>query len=293
MTIPNELMQLFSPALKPSVHENLSVRTCLPEEIRCRIGFPVSVIEAHKVRQLTTPNVSERDLDYLLERATSASVHTFASQMQNGYLFTSSGYRVGLCGTLYSADGNRSGIRGLTSVCIRIPRAVFGCADQVFSKLTQQGFQSTLILSPPGVGKTTVLRELIRKLSASGLRVSVADERCEIAAVHGRIRSFDLGPNTDVMSGGRKGESAMMLLRSMNPQVLAFDEITEKEDLVAIAHAAGCGAALLATAHAADWETLERRRLYRETLSLGIFEYLVWIRMECSGRTYQVERVSM
>ena len=282
---PKELREILAAALNED-----SKRT---EEIRCRIGHPVAVLRSGRMEQLTTVNVTAAHLDYLFERATNASVHAYTEEIQNGYLFTSSGYRIGLCGTVYFSGQTVAGIRDITSVSIRIPHELRGCADGVYQKLVKNGFRSTWILSPPGCGKTTLLRELIRKLSESGLRIAVADERGEIAAINGRRAGFDLGSNTDVMTGGRKGECAMMLLRAMNPQVLAFDEITAKADLKAIKQAAGCGVELLATAHAADRTTLRSRSLYRKLLKDGIFEKAVWIQKSIRGREYIVEDLAI
>lgn len=288
MPIAN-LLQLFPAEMRDVLASELMNDSHRIEEVRCRIGRPVSVLCGGNMRLLSTGNVSAAHLDYLFERATNASVHAYAEEIQNGFLFTSSGYRIGLCGTIYYSGQAIAGIRELTSVSVRIPRELRGCADDVYPKLVEAGFRSTLILSPPGCGKTTLLRELIRRLSLSGNRVSVADERGEIASVGSRRPAFDLGPNTDVMTGGEKAVCAMMLLRAMNPQILAFDEITEKADLNAVMQAAGCGAALLSTAHAMDRKTLQTRSLYRELIDSGVFEKAVWIQMEDGKRKYIVE----
>ena len=284
-----DLLQLFPTDLRDALASELQKDTGRIEEIRCRIGQPVSVLEGGKMKLLSTKIVSASHLDDLFERATSASVHAYTEQIQNGFLFTSSGYRVGLCGTVYFSGQAIAGIRELTSVSVRIPHELRGCADEVYPKLLENGFRSTLILSPPGCGKTTLLRELIRRLSLSGHRVSVADERGEIASIGSRRPGFDLGPNTDVMTGAKKSTSVMMLLRAMNPQVLAFDEITEKADLQSVMQAAGCGAALLSTAHASDRRTLRSRALYRKLLKAGVFEKAVWIQMSGCRREYVVE----
>ena len=106
----------------------------------------------------------------------------------------------------------------------------------------KDGFCSTLILSPPGGGKTTLLRECVRRLSDQGLRISLMDERGEIAAVQNRTPQFDVGANTDIMTGGQKAACCMMLLRAMRPDVLAFDEISAPEDIEAMRIAAGAAA---------------------------------------------------
>ena len=282
----NELLNLFPKELRQAIALELERN---PEEIRCRIGRPVSVVVGGMGRQISTLNIKTEHLDYLFERATNASAHTFMEEIRNGYLFTSSGYRVGLCGTVYYHGQDIAGIREFTSVNVRIPHALPGCADSIYPQLIRNSFRNTLIFSPPGYGKTTLLRELIRKLSYAGYRLSVADERGEIASVANRQAFFDLGPNTDVMTGGKKGKSAMMLLRAMNPQILAFDEITDLEDLEAVRQAAGCGTSILATAHALDRASLERRALYCELLKTGIFERAIWIQMQNGRRNYMVE----
>lgn len=163
--------------------------------------------------------------------------------------------RVGLCGCAYGqAAGQIDGIRQLSSVSVRIPHAVPGCADALVPQLMKDGFCSTLILSPPGGGKTTLLRECVRRLSDQGLRISLMDERGEIAVVQNRMPQFDVGANTDIMTGGQKAACCMMLLRAMRPDVLAFDEISAPEDIEAMRIAAG-----LRRCAAGDGARAERR----------------------------------
>lgn len=288
----DHLLALFPPELRKAVLTAVEDKSMKTEEIRCRIGHPVSALGKGGIYLLPTAAVTPQQLDYLFERATSASFHAYEREIRNGFVFTSSGYRIGLCGTCYYDGSSLAGIHDFTSVSIRIPHDVRGCAEGVFPELVKAGFRSTIIFSPPGYGKTTLLRDLIQKLSTSGFRVAVVDERGEISGINRRQIGFDLGPNTDVMTGGRKAETAIMLLRAMNPQILAFDEITDQADIDAIKQAAGCGAALLATAHALDRKTLQSRALYRRLLNCGVFEQVVWIKMMNGKREYVVEELT-
>lgn len=292
MEYPKQVLALFPPELAVALHAFRSDAPDTVEEIRCRVERPPMLLTQGGEYFVTGCTVHARDLEYLLERATAASVHTAEAELRNGFLHTAGGCRIGLCGSAYEKDGRVAGVRQMTSVAVRIPHEAKGCADSILAPLLQGGFQSTLLVSPPGYGKTTLLREIVRLLSERGTRVCLADERGEVAAVHGRVPQFDVGARTDVMTGGRKAECGMMLLRAMNPQVLAFDEITTPEDVSAMEVAAGCGVQLLATAHAGDPRLLRRRALYRRMLEEGIFQRAVCIRRENGLRRYQVEALT-
>ena len=142
------------------------------------------------------------------------------------------------------------------------------------------------------MGKTTLLRDLIRLLSDGSarpaLRVGVADERGELAGMWNGVPQFDIGRQTDIMDGCPKSVGLLMLLRGMNPQVLSADEITAPEDIEALELASNCGVALVCTAHAAGLEDLRRRPLYRRLLDRGIFGRVVTIRLEEGARRYTV-----
>lgn len=122
-------------------------------------------------------------------------------------------------------------------------------------------------------------------------RIGLVDERGEVAALRGGIPQLDVGRRTDVLDGCPKAQGLMLLLRGMNPQVLAVDEITAPEDVSAMQTAFGCGVELLATAHGRDREDLQRRALYRELLAAELFRYLVMIRIEKGVRKYEVEEL--
>ena len=286
MDIPHELNLV----LPPEIAAQLKSMKCkdAAEEIRLRIGQAASVVTSSGTIHSAGKPVAKEHLDHILERASGSSMHTSADMLRNGYLYAASGCRIGFCGTVLSGG---AGLRAITSVNIRIPHEMKGCAESLAQKVMEEGSPNTLILSPPGYGKTTLLRDLIRCLSRRGIRVCAADERGEISGTQDRIRSFDLGPNTDVMIGGRKSETAMMLLRAMSPQILAFDEITSPDDLAVIEEATGCGVALLATAHARCRADLERRLLYAAMLTKRIFTHAIWIDMTGGRRSYTLERL--
>ena len=256
------------------------------EELRLRTGRPVSYIKAAGERSSCGPPVCQEDLYRLLEKATGASLHTAAEALAQGY-YCWNGVRIGVCGQAFGEAADRQPFRRVSSLSIRIPRECPGILEPI-RELLVQDYESTLILAPPGVGKTTALREAIRLLSRSGLRVGVADERLELSGEGG----FDLGPCSDVLSGMTKARAALLLLRSMNPQVIAMDEISSEADAEAIRQLFGCGVELLATAHARDQRDLERRPAYRQLLKDGCFHRFLRIEYSPAGRRYTLEKRS-
>ena len=267
------------------------------EEIRLRAGKPIALTMPEGETILPfCPNVTPGDLRTTLEIATQASAHTALERVRNGFVTVRGGHRVGLCGTAVVKDGAICNMRELSSMNIRIAREVQGIGAEIVKKLySEKEIPSVLVLAPPGAGKTTLLRDLIRLISSgecgAALRVGTADERGELGAMYHGIPQFDLGPNTDVMDGCSKAAGLMILLRGMNPQVLAVDEITAPDDVDALEMAAGCGTTLLATAHGRELKDLQHRPIYRRLLEQSIFQKVVLIEQENGVRQYRIEDI--
>ena len=261
------------------------------EEFRLRAGRRATLLIGGTETPISSVPVDTSDIDSVIERATNASVHTAQSSIAKGFINCSGGIRIGLCGTGIIDKDKVTGMRGISSLAIRIPHEIRGCGQAAIDKVKADTVGSVLILSPPGYGKTTFLRECIRQLSDSGKRVSVADERGELAAVHRGVPQFDLGKESDIMSDVPKAQAVMMLLRAMNPQIIAMDEISSPEDVEAAETASGCGVRLIATAHAADKSELYRRPVYKRLLELGVFKNTVVIENRCGRRSYSYEEL--
>ena len=258
------------------------------EEFRLRVGeLPTALIHEEEQELFGTVHVTKKDLQRVLELATGASPYASAAAIRRGYVSAPGGVRVGFCGKVRDGSGGLWALEGVTSAAIRIPREVRGCASP-FSSIP---FVSTLIISPPGAGKTTLLRDMVRTFSEKGYRVALCDERGEISACSGDRFGFSVGRHTDVLVDLPRSQAAMQMIRTMNPQILAMDEIGDEADMQACRSACGCGVALMATAHGKDLKDVLSRPLLKELLLSRAFSRYILISRKNGERIYREERV--
>lgn len=221
--------------------------------------------------------VKQEELDFTVNAASRYSPWS-AESASMGYITIRGGHRIGLCGEVVMHQGELKGIRSFHSICIRVARDFVGIAAGL-EKLKG----SVLILGPPGWGKTTLLRDMIR-LTGEKESVGVVDERGELFP-----DGFDRGKRTDVLTGCPKEKGIFMLLRTMGPGCIAVDEITDQHDATALLHAANCGVRLLATAHADSINSFRKRAIYSVLLENQVFDKIVVLRKDGS---YTVERMT-
>lgn len=248
---------------------------CL-QELRLRINSPPELVFADKSCWLNRRITSE-DLNYTVNAASRYSPWTASSAAQ-GYITVLGGHRIGLCGETVVWQGSVTGIRNITSLCIRIARDFPGIAEKI-SKITG----SILILGAPGWGKTTLLRDLIRQ-KQNAEKICVMDERGELFP-----EGLPRGNRIDVLAGCSKKNGIRMLLRTMGPSCIAMDEITDPEDTCALLEAANCGVHLLATAHAASISDFRQRRIYQPLLENHIFDVFLVLQKD---KSYTMERMT-
>ncbi len=224
--------------------------------------------------------VSEDDVSHTFLALTGQSPYAFEDDIRQGYLTLESGIRAGLSGTALLSGGSVRTYKTVSGINFRIPREAKGVAQGLLPLITWKNkLQSTLVISPPRLGKTTLARDLAR-CAGSGIgmdpsRVTVVDERQEIAAsVYGRPL-FDVGRETDVISGVPKAEGVFMALRSLSPDVVVTDEIGKSADLEALREVANSGVVMVATAHAPDFNGLKTKLFFKQICDERMFDSYV------------------
>ncbi len=253
------------------------------EEVRLRAGLPVALTVAGKVifvlsdghtadyitRNLLT--ATQNDLDESFRLLCHDSVYAHTDQIGRGFIIMEGGHRAGICGTVTQSGS----MRDITSINIRIARQVMGCADMAASVFDGGGM---LIAGPPGSGKTTLLRDLVRQLSdgikGKYYRIAVIDSRGELSGCNG-IDAASLGSNTDVLLTQDKAAGSEMALRTMFPDIIAFDEIGTASELKSVSESFNAGVSVITTAHIGCKEDLFCRSVTEKLLNLGVISKVV------------------
>lgn len=268
------------------------------QEIRLRVNQPVTVLIDNQEWFLAkkgglTEDVSyaaysgEKELEAVLTHICHYSIYAFADEIRQGFITIQGGHRVGLAGqVIMEDDGSIRNIKYIRYLNIRIAHEIRGVSDPFLAGLydDEGELYNTLLISPPGCGKTTMLRDLVRNVSngnayGKGRNVSVVDERSEIAGSYLGVAQNDVGIRTDVLDGCPKREGMMMLIRAMAPQVLAVDELGGDSDIQALQMASGCGCKLLATVHGSSLKEIKQKKYICNVILDRLFErYLVLTR---------------
>lgn len=268
------------------------------QELRLRIGKPLLMVYKGRERMIENQRdgpyiVTNEDIREMMEYVSNYSLYAYEQEMKQGFITIEGGHRVGITGQAIIENGRVKNLRHISSINLRMSHEALGCADPVFPYITQEGrLCHTLIASPPGCGKTTLLRDMIRQISdgnrwIGGMAVGVVDERSEIGGCFRGVPQNELGIRTDILDGCPKAEGMTMLIRSMSPAVLAVDEIGSAEDVHAIEHAMHCGCRMLATIHADSMEELRKKPLIDRMVAEKRFERYILL-----GKRERVGQIS-
>ena len=250
------------------------------KEIRLRVNRKTALryIDCEKIVDFI-PN--EKNMISLLQMLCENSIYSYQSQICNGFITLYGGHRVGIMGSCSVKDGKVNNVNYISSLNFRISKEIIGaCNDVLKYIITNNQINNTLIVSKPGCGKTTVLRDLIRVISNIGFNVSVIDERGEIAAMYKGVPQNDVGLRTDVMDNVSKSIGMKIAIRTMAPDVIFADEIGTQGDLEAINYGVCSGVKGIFTAHASTIDELLKHINLKKLYDEKIFKKLIFLERE-------------
>ncbi len=301
-----EVIQFFPPELRKILSR---ISTSLQDriiEIRLRVNQPLEInvnqfstfinIDGVPVSEPSLASIiSPEEIRKFLHSITSGSWYSLEEELVQGYLTLPGGHRVGFTGHALQEKGKIRLIRNIGSINFRIAKTFTGIARPILPLLWKdQHFLKTLIISPPAAGKTTLLREIIRVISNGepmmklpALHVGLVDERSEIAGSFQGAPQLDIGPCTDLLDGAPKREGIYLLLRAMNPDVIATDEIGTEEDAMVIGDVINAGVSFLVTAHARNLTEAIMRPGLKKLLETGSVERLVTLSKRLGSGTIE------
>ncbi len=302
-----EILRLFSLEIR-EILRKLTLEYDKLQEIRLRVGKPLFIYYDNQEYQVDERGkmgqsidkpylVREKEIRETMEYISNYSLYAFEEELKQGFITVRGGHRVGVAGKVVVEKEKVKALKHIYFLNIRFAHEVKGCADEVIRYLSNEEGQiyNTLILSPPGCGKTTLLRDLIRQLSdgvnfsgmnfsgmnfigmkgKAGKTIGLVDERSEIGACYMGIPQNDIGIRTDILDCCPKAEGMIMLIRSMAPDIIAVDEIGSDADVNAIEKAVYCGCQVIATAHGSFIEELFDKPALKRVLEKSIFKRFI------------------
>lgn len=270
------------------------------EEIRIRANKPV-ILKLGQVEIVLSYTITTNEIIGILQNICNNSIYTYQNQICNGFITLPGGNRVGIAGNVVIKDGQVSNISYIYSLNFRISHQINGASDNILKYVLDtenKTIFNTLIVSPPGAGKTTMIRDLAKRISNGineinfrGLDVSIIDERGEIAAMTKGITFNDVGIRTDVLDNVPKSIGIRMAVRSMAPKVIIADEIGNKDDVNIINYAICSGVKCIFTAHGSNMEDLLKNNEINKIINLQLFSKIIFLDEKQKGKIKNVVNI--
>lgn len=240
-------------------------------EIRLRSNSPVYITVNNKNISCNI-SATRNEIQMTVRSLCGNSMYSHSETIKDGYICTQYGIRAGVCGRAVTENNKIISISDITSVCIRIPHRIKGAADEIIPTLLNSS-GGMLIFSKPGIGKTTVLREIASTIASSpfNFRVAVVDTRHEIC------NALTESLTIDALSGYPRAKGMELALRTLSPEYIICDEISNIDDANAIFNSSGAGVPVIASTHAGNLEELNSKVYLKDLINYRIFSNLVEI----------------
>lgn len=252
------------------------------QEIRIKVNKPIIINLPSKEVILNTITTLD-DIKQILVRVSNYSLYAYEEEIKQGYITIKGGHRIGIAGECVLSQGEVRTIRNISSLNIRICREVKGCSNEVMKFIsTNDRVFNTLIVSPPKCGKTTILRDISRNISNGmpinnlrGKKVTIIDERSEIASCFNGVPQLDVGVRSDILDNCLKKDGMIMAIRSLSPEILICDEIGTEGDVEALNMAFNSGVNIIVTIHGYSIDDICKRRVFKDLLENSILDRIV------------------
>lgn len=159
---PNNIYNL----LKSTLVQDRNLQKDL-QEIRIRVERAI-LLKTRQADIVIDYQISTSEILQTLERLCENSIYAYKNQICEGFLTVKGGHRIGITGTAVTEGNHIVNLKYITSLNFRIAREVINCSNHLLSEIVDKEnntIYNTLIVSPPGKGKTTMLRDIIRNIS--------------------------------------------------------------------------------------------------------------------------------
>lgn len=281
-----KIIEYFPDKLQNILIEKIKANEDKLEEIRIRNQRPI-ILKFNSEEVVVEYIVNSEEIKSILQLICENSIYSYQKQISSGFITLQGGHRVGLVGSCVIENNKIININYINSFNFRIARQVIDCSNDILKHILdieKNSVFNTLIISPPGCGKTTLIRDIARQVSSGnseynfkGITVGIVDERSEIASLYKGVTQNDVGIRTDVIENVSKSIGIKILVRSMAPKVIIADEIGIYEDIDAINYALCSGCKGIFTAHGSSLEDIYKNPVLKNLIDAHVFQRLIFL----------------
>lgn len=293
-----DILKFFPRGIANEINKEISKIEELVQEIRIRVGNKIIIKTNKKDDIIINYFVTQEEILEIMQIICNNSIYSYQNEIANGYITIKGGHRVGVTGDVVLENNKVINIKYISSLNFRIARQILDCSNNILKyviNLEENTVFHTLIVSPPGAGKTTILKDLVRKISDGipeigfkGIDVSLIDERGEISAMYNGVPQNKIGIRTDVLENVSKPIGIKMAVRSMAPKVIVADEIGNYNDIEAINYAVCSGVKGIFTAHSLSYETMMLNKELNKLINMKIIERIIFLDSKTKGKIKNV-----